>query len=1269
MNKKIKFLITGIFLAIIFLMTSAAVSSASYDVNTTTSNIGSYINGLPVGSTVVFQGGNYGNLQLSINKQLDIRTNGLVEFMGTGSGSAFTVNANNVNITGFKISRYEDNILISSSAYYVSINNNNLSSSSRYGINNGGESSNIVGNIVSHSGSYGIYNTGYYGNIEGNDLQYGKSYGIYIGKGPYTYVDNNIIKDHSYSGVYIYTNNVKVRNNYIENTTQGIYIGAGVFGSIIDNNTIVKTRNDGIYSPATAQKSIITNNTIMDSDNDGMEISGAGAVISNNTIIGSRNSGIYLNSAGAQVTNNRLINNVGKYNVDSAGIFIASYSADTLIQGNYINNTGFHGISHISGTGTTISGNTIENSLKCGIYAYESTGSIINNNLSNNGDSGLDVQGHNKYIANNFIFNNAKDGIWISANNLNIVNNTIINNINGINASISGYGNNLVINSNNISNNKNYGVLLVAGSDAKLVNNFINENKIGVQNQLGSTNISNNEINLNELDGIINYGNSVVAYRNNITNNKRNGISSYGNSLLITESNVLDNIEKGIALSGNSNKVINSKISGNNIGIEITGSNNAVINSTIENNDFAINIMMSNTNIEGSTIINNNRGIVISSGSNNNIINYNRILNNNDLSGFDIENNGDNNNANFNWWGVNDISGLYDDNGSNFILDYWYLLKLSSNDNETIVNATRFYLPNSNVNMSFTLALNNETIANNPNLLPYFLVNILFYNNNNVVYNITDDIRNTTYYNDFALSTITALRSISDNEDLKLSIGIEGSTVNVSVIKTVNVTTTVLNGDFIKYTITVTNHGSNDANYVVVSDILDSRLLFNSANNTNYNAVTGEWVVGTLLVGENQSLEIIAQVNGSGNISNTVQLSTAGTNIADSTTDTANITVDSVVNISILKSVNVSATVFNGDFITYTINVINNGPDDATNLIVSDLLDSRLIFNSYSTLKGTYNNITGEWIIGNLNNGEGAVLNIFVQINGTGLFSNIATFTVDQVNNGDNDSSKSDTNFTADTIMPLEPTVNITIVKSVNVSATIFNSDFITYTITVTNNGPNTATNILVKDVLDSRLSYFNSVGSQGTYDYITGNWLVGNLSVGESAKLEIFVKVNGNGTITNTATLTMNEKNMGNNDSSVSFNVSSNNNTVSKTPSSKTSNSNTSSSKTSNPKISSSKNPTKIILTNSKVTYGKNLQLNAKLSSNGKVLSGKYIKFYVNGKYVGQAKTNSQGLATLNYKVKIYGKLKISATFTADSEYLSFNISKTLVSPKSIPK
>ncbi len=76
----------------------------------------------------------------------------------------------------------------------------------------------------------------------------------------------------------------------------------------------------------------------------------------------------------------------------------------------------------------------------------------------------------------------------------------------------------------------------------------------------------------------------------------------------------------------------------------------------------------------------------------------------------------------------------------------------------------------------------------------------------------------------------------------------------------------------------------------------------------------------------------------------------------------------------------------------------------------------------------------------------------------------------------------------------------------------------VTFTITLTNDGPDRATNIEVFDLLPLDLVFTSSNVSEDQYDDLDGVWFVDNLNAGASAVLRITATVDSSDTITNTA-------------------------------------------------------------------------------------------------------------------------------------------------------
>ncbi len=78
-----------------------------------------------------------------------------------------------------------------------------------------------------------------------------------------------------------------------------------------------------------------------------------------------------------------------------------------------------------------------------------------------------------------------------------------------------------------------------------------------------------------------------------------------------------------------------------------------------------------------------------------------------------------------------------------------------------------------------------------------------------------------------------------------------------------------------------------------------------------------------------------------------------------------------------------------------------------------------------------------------------------------------------------------------------------------------------TYTVTLSDNGPDAATNAQVTDLLPAGVSFVSDTPSQGAYDSTTGLWTVGTVVVGSPQTLMIQAMVVSPSQSTNTATIT----------------------------------------------------------------------------------------------------------------------------------------------------
>jgi uncharacterized repeat protein (TIGR01451 family) len=200
-------------------------------------------------------------------------------------------------------------------------------------------------------------------------------------------------------------------------------------------------------------------------------------------------------------------------------------------------------------------------------------------------------------------------------------------------------------------------------------------------------------------------------------------------------------------------------------------------------------------------------------------------------------------------------------------------------------------------------------------------------------------------------------------------------------------------------------------------------------------------------------------------------------------------------------------------------------------VIVTDQLPSGY---TYVTASGGYNPLTGQWNVGTLTAGQSKTLTITAEVNASGNYLNLAQVTaqneddVDSTpNNGvdtDGDGNVIDDPGDEDDgdaaeVQP-NPLVDLALEKSVdNLTPNV--GDVVTFTIVVTNQGPSTATGVVVTDQLPSGYGYAGHAVSQGTYSSATGLWSIGALPAGGSVTLNLSATVNAAGDYVNLAEVT----------------------------------------------------------------------------------------------------------------------------------------------------
>ena len=210
-------------------------------------------------------------------------------------------------------------------------------------------------------------------------------------------------------------------------------------------------------------------------------------------------------------------------------------------------------------------------------------------------------------------------------------------------------------------------------------------------------------------------------------------------------------------------------------------------------------------------------------------------------------------------------------------------------------------------------------------------------------------------------------------------------------------------GQNVTFTVTLSNAGPSKATEVAVADLLPAGLRFvrDTSSQGEYNPTTGVWSVGTVTMGSSATLQIAAEVTGTGTITNTAEVtgadqpdpdSTPGNHDPDEDDQSSVILEPQVADLSLVKTCN-DGTPFLDQNVTFTVTLENAGPSEATGIVVTDLLPVALRFVSATSSQGTHSPVAGIWSVGTVAVNSSATLQIVATVTGTGTIINTAEVT------------------------------------------------------------------------------------------------------------------------------------------------------------------------------------------------------------------------------------------------------------------------------------
>ena len=365
------------------------------------------------------------------------------------------------------------------------------------------------------------------------------------------------------------------------------------------------------------------------------------------------------------------------------------------------------------------------------------------------------------------------------------------------------------------------------------------------------------------------------------------------------------------------------------------------------------------------------------------------------------------------------------------------------------------------------------------------------------------------------LTALDQFDSNPDNDQAEATVEEQTPFADLAVTQTVS-NATPLVGETVTFTVTATNHGPEAASGLTLSDVVRAGLVLVSATPSQgtYTQDTGEWALGALPVQAQATLTLVVQVVQAGLILN-VATKTAGDQVDPNISNNSSVvalTSEPVADLQVHKTADQRVLPLGSD-VTFTVTVTNAGPSAASGVAVTDVLPAGLALVSATPAQGTYTPATGEWALGALAVGTQTTLTLRATVEAVGPLTNRAAKTAqtERDPNPANDASGVTVNGQE---------ADVQVVKTVDRPTPLL-GETVTFTVTVTNNGPDTATGVQVRDVLSARLTFVGATASHGTYTAATGLWEVGTLAragAAATATLQITATVTQAGPLTNLA-------------------------------------------------------------------------------------------------------------------------------------------------------
>jgi uncharacterized repeat protein (TIGR01451 family) len=330
-----------------------------------------------------------------------------------------------------------------------------------------------------------------------------------------------------------------------------------------------------------------------------------------------------------------------------------------------------------------------------------------------------------------------------------------------------------------------------------------------------------------------------------------------------------------------------------------------------------------------------------------------------------------------------------------------------------------------------------------------------------------------------------------------------GSDLSITMSATPN---PVIIGSNLVFNMTVSNAGPASAANVVVSQSLPAGLDFITATNsqgtatqagTNVNFTIGEIPVGgTATISSVTLPTVVGTITSTATVNSPAPDSNPANNTASSTVVVSEPTADLAVSISASPTV-----LLQGQLLTYTISVTNNGPFTATEVTLNNTLPPNVNFVSASTTQGTVYGSGTSALLGTIDPGSNVIVTIVVSPTVTGNITAQTTVTLSPT-----ETDPISYNNTASVTTTVGPAADLSVSAFATPSPVVSGSN-ITYIITISNQGPSAATGVTLSQSLPSGTTFVSSSQAGAVVSNNAIDWPATSVSSGSSYIISNVIK------------------------------------------------------------------------------------------------------------------------------------------------------------------